>query len=344
MKEIDRPHNGSPSANQPHDKFFREVFSQADYARDLLLATLPQRIAGLLDFRKIIVENTSMIERGEEKKSDLLIRTNLGDSPALVYVLVEHKSYADRWSVFQLLKYMVRIWERERTKKRADKTLPTIIPVLVYHGTGKWRLPLEFASYFVPAGELKPHIPAFQPVMVDLQAMEDHDFRGSKMIQAVLRTLKYSRENLPVHLVEILRGVLTVPMDEKHRVFVQRLLLYILEGCRDVDEQDVDRAILAIGSREVREAYMTVAEQLIARGKEEGKREGKLEGKEEGKREGKLEGMQESLLKQLAQKFGAVSEEDKKKISETRDPDKLNQALGLILESQSIEEILRPLN
>jgi hypothetical protein len=98
----------------------------------------------------------------------------------------------------------------------------------------------------------------------------------------------------------------------------------------------VDQAIQSIGSQEVREAYMTVAEQLIARGKEEGKRQGILEGK--------LKEKQEVLLKQLAQKFGAVSEVDESRIMETQDPDKLDQALGLILKSESLEEILLPLD
>ena len=62
MKEIDKPNVDKPSVDKPHDKFFREVFSQEDNARDLLLTTLPQRISGLLDLRKIIVENTSMID------------------------------------------------------------------------------------------------------------------------------------------------------------------------------------------------------------------------------------------------------------------------------------------
>ena len=328
MKEIDKYNEGKPPGNKPHDKFFREVFFQEDYARELLLATLPPGISGLLDFRKIVVENTSMIERGVEKKSDLLIRTKLGGYPALIYILVEHKSYADRWSVFQLLKYMVRIWERERAKRKTDQALPTIIPVLFYHGTRKWRMPLDFSSYFASAKELESHIPAFRPVMIDLQAMEDHDFRGSKRIQAALKILKYCRRNLRVHLVEILSGVFAAPMDEAQRTFLNTLLMYIIEGGRDVDEQDVDQAILAIGSREVREAYMTVAEQLIARGKEEGK----------------LEGKRESLLKQLAQKFGSISEADERKIMETQDPYKLDQALGLILKSEAIEEILRPLD
>jgi len=328
MKEIDKPNDGIPPVDKPHDRFFREVFSQADSARELLLATLPSEISGLLDLRKIIVENTSMIEMGVEKKSDLLIRTKLGGSPALIYILVEHKSYADRWSVFQLLKYMVRIWERERTKRKTDQTLPEIIPILFYHGMSKWRMPLDFSSYFDSAVELESHIPAFRPIMIDLQAMENHEFRGSKRIQAVLKTLKYSRKNLRVHLVEILRGVFVAPMDEKQRAFLESLLGYIIQAGRDVDEQYVDQAIQSIGSREVREAYMTVAEQLIARGKEEGK----------------LKDKQEVLLKQLAQKFGSISEADEKKIMETQDPDKLDQALSLILKSESIEEILRPLD
>jgi len=89
---------------------------------------------------------------------------------------------------------------------------------------------------------------------------------------------------------------------------------------------------------------MTLAEQLIARGKKEGRREAKEEAKQEAKREGILEGKREILLNQLAQKFDAVSEADKKKIEETKEPDKLDQCLVLILKSNSIEEILKPLD
>jgi len=68
---------------------------------------------------------------------------------------------------------------------------------------------------------------------------------------------------------------------------------------------------------------MTVAEQLMARGR--------------------LKAKQEGLRKQLAQKFSAISEADERRIKETQDPDKLDRALSLILKSESIEEILLPL-
>jgi predicted transposase/invertase (TIGR01784 family) len=329
MKEFEKPDDSDSPVYKPHDRFFREVFSQEDNARDLLSATLPNGIVDLLDLRKIVVENTSMLEGvRSQQRSDLLIRTKLGGSPALVYILVEHKSYGDRWSVFQLLKYMVRIWERERVKQGTATTLPIIIPVLFYHGTRKWRMPLDFSSYFVAEKELHPHIPVFRPVMIDLQAMEDQDFRGSEMIQAALKTLKYSRADLGVYLLEILRSVVAERMDEKHRTFLESLFGYILVVGADIDEQDVDRAFRFIGSHEAREAYMTLAEQLMARGKEEGR----------------IKDKQEILLQLLSQKFGTISEIDTNRITTMQHADKLDKALELILKSESIEEILKPLD
>ena len=83
-----------------HDKFFRAVFTQEDNARDLLKNTLPEEIRGRLDLRLIKVEHNSVIDsRLSESQSDVLIRTRMRGSPALIYVLVEHKSYPDKWTM-----------------------------------------------------------------------------------------------------------------------------------------------------------------------------------------------------------------------------------------------------
>ncbi len=343
--------------HKPHDNFFRAVFAQEDNARDLLLSVLPQGTLRLLDLRSIKVEDTTLIDNKlSERHSDLLIRTSLRSVPVLIYILVEHKSYPDRWTLFQLLKYMVRIWERERSQHGKRKTLTSIIPVIFYHGTRRWRLPLNFSSYFVPEDRLEPYIPEFHPVMVNLQQMEDRKLQGRMMVQIALKTLKHSLGNLRSYLVEILGSATNLPMDAEHRAFLSKLLEYIIEGCKDIEEQDVEQALLSIGSREAREAYMTLAEKLIEKGKAEGKLKGRQEGKAEGKREGRLEGKREGelqgkflgkkevLLKLLTQKFGVVADTDKRKIMETRDLDKLDQALGLIFKTETIAEVLRPLD
>ncbi len=141
-------------------------------------------------------------------------------------------------------------------------------------------------------------------------------------------TLKHPLGNLRSYLVEILRSATNLPMDAEHRAFLSKLLEYIIEGCKDIEEQDVEQALLSIGSREAREAYMTLAERLI----------------EKGKAEGRLEGRQEDLLNLLTQKFGAVADADKSKIMGTRDLDRLGQALGLIFKTETIAEVLRPLD
>ena len=81
---------------------------------------------------------------------------------------------------------------------------------------------------------------------------------------------------------------------------------------------------------------MTLAEQLIEKGKREGELEGKLEGK--------LLDKQEVLIHLLTQKFGALADAEKQKIIETRDLDRLDQAIGLILKTETMAEVLKPLD
>jgi len=72
-----------------------------------------------------------------EESADLLYHVNLhkqGD--AYLYILLEHKSYPDPQTPFQLLRYLVRIWERD---SREGEDLRPIVPVVVYHGQERWR-------------------------------------------------------------------------------------------------------------------------------------------------------------------------------------------------------------
>ncbi|WP_082631344.1 Rpn family recombination-promoting nuclease/putative transposase [Gracilibacillus massiliensis] len=51
----------------------------------------------------------------------------------------EKKSYLSNNTPFQLLKYMMKIWEKKAIKEKTDK-LPIIIPLVVYHGENQWNL------------------------------------------------------------------------------------------------------------------------------------------------------------------------------------------------------------
>ena len=59
---------------------------------------------------------------------DLLFRTNINNREGYLYLLFEHKSYPSPDIAFQLLKYMVKIWD---SKIEETSRLPIIIPLVV---------------------------------------------------------------------------------------------------------------------------------------------------------------------------------------------------------------------
>jgi predicted transposase YdaD len=324
------------SMHQPHDRFFRAAFSRPDLARELLRDALPQRLLQRLDLEALEVSGESFVDPElTSHHSDLLVRTRLRGSSLLVYVLVEHKSHPDRWTVLQLLPYMVRIWERERSRSPAS-TLPHVIPLVVYHGRRRWRSPLRFSGYFLPDPELALFVPDFASLMLDLRERPGERLVGSLRYQAALKSLKYALQGLRPHLGEILRGVAALPLEEDHRAFVRALLEYILQAGRDVEAGDLEAELEGVGSEAVREVYMTLADKLIEKGKAEGKLEGRLEGELQEKRQ--------VLLRLLEKKFGPLGSSQSRRITDSREREALDRALDLVLEADSVDRILSALD
>ena len=125
----------------PDDHFIRFVYSREASARDLALTSLPDCIIRILDLEAIEISPESYVEqRLAGCQSDLLIRTRIGATPFLIYILLEHKSSPEQWTLLQMLKYMVRIWEKEMEQKPVQDKLPPIVPLIFYPRTGRWKL------------------------------------------------------------------------------------------------------------------------------------------------------------------------------------------------------------
>ena len=118
------------------------------------------------------------------------------------------------------------------------------------------------------------------------------------------------------------------------RAFLSVLFRYIIYVNRDIEEEDIEEELRSRGSREMREAYMkmTIAESLREKGKLEGKIEGELLDK------------QHVLLRLLEKKFGSIDETEKEKVINVRNRDRLDRAIDRLLDANSIEEVLQPLN
>ena len=121
----------------PHDRFFKEIWSRKRVSRDFLRHYLPAAVVALLDLNTLELTKDSFIDqRLREYYSDLLYRVQLKNgTSAFVYLLLEHKRQAERLTVIQVLRYIVQIWESPLAQIEGKTVLPPVIPIVVYHGT-----------------------------------------------------------------------------------------------------------------------------------------------------------------------------------------------------------------
>ncbi len=230
----------------PHDRFFRYFLGHPERARVFIRHFLPPQVVDHLDLSTLEAVDASFVDTElRSHQGDLLFRTRLrGGAEAYIYFLFEHKSYPDPWVGWQVLRYMVRIWEgmwRER------KGLVPIVPVVVYHGERAWQAPTEFAALLgVPEG-MRPHVPDFAYLLYDLNVIEDSRLQVDAMLAAGLLLMKYIRRpELRERLKEVARLMGEVMGAETGIEAVIALLRYLAEAGQYVTEGDVERVVEAL--------------------------------------------------------------------------------------------------
>jgi len=107
-----------------------------DIARQLSFLTLPSKAQNLINWDTLeIVKEVWLDERLKEHRSDVVYCTKtLNDQ--WVYLLFEHKSSPDRRIHFQLLRYILDIFDQHEIQNGIGKHLPLVIPIVVCHCNG----------------------------------------------------------------------------------------------------------------------------------------------------------------------------------------------------------------
>ncbi|MBC8072562.1 MAG: Rpn family recombination-promoting nuclease/putative transposase, partial [Deltaproteobacteria bacterium] len=83
--------------SRPHDALFRSAFEQPAHAAGTLRHVLSADLAAAVDWRTLRLEPGSFVDPElADHHTDLLFSARLGGAAALIYVLLEHQSTADR--------------------------------------------------------------------------------------------------------------------------------------------------------------------------------------------------------------------------------------------------------
>lgn len=290
----------------PHDRFFREVFSYPEVAQDFVRYYLPQEIAATLDVSTLELSSESFLDPNlQEYASDLLYQIRLKDGePAYIYVLLEHKSYIDWRTPFQLLRYFVRI--QERGLREIGGMVP-IVPLVVYHGNSPWPVDYRMASLYSGPEEMRPYWPDFAYHIVDLSLYSDEEIIGSVTLQVALRLFRDVRAP---DFAERLPGILRMVRDLIHAQsaleYLHVVLRYVSQSSAEISDAQFQNVLqeVFLDEGDMIMQGKTLAQQWMEQGLQQGLQQGLIEGKEQGLIEGRREGLLAAIEVGLDLKFG----------------------------------------
>ena len=285
----------------PHNNLFRSVFGDTGEASALLRAHLPPAISRQLRWSTLALQPVGFIDsRLRDSESDLLflIRRKTDAAPVWLYVLLEHQSTPDEWLRLRLLKYSIRIWERDRRRHPHRKQLRPILPLVLYQGRRRWRHGREFSELFAQQVRHWPWVPHYAHLLVDqTRARPDQvrgELRGRIAQLAMMATL---RRNWPLlqRLVPLLAELARVgtAAEDWEEIVVYIAATRTREPRRWQRFADAVRRRVPGGgelmnkTERMLQIYADVKEQEWRR---EGRKEGRRQGRREGRKEGELRG------------------------------------------------------
>lgn len=184
----------------PHDTFFRESFTRSEVARDFLRCQLPAALLAELDLTTLTIGEDSYVASDlRTAYSDLVYRVAYRGEALNVYLLFEHKSWAEHWTALQLLRYIAA--EGEQYRKQHPKThhLPPVLPLVIYHGERPWQAPAAFQDLVKPLPDsLAPFVPSFGYQLVDLSGPTNAEIKGRVLTRLVQLAMRWVFDAQPV--------------------------------------------------------------------------------------------------------------------------------------------------
>jgi hypothetical protein len=234
----------------PHANFFQKVFSRHDVARDFICNYLPEKLVKQLDLNTLELDRESFVDiLLSATQSDLVFKVKRKDGKKLlIYILFEHKSFVDRWVLFQLLGYSVRISEREREiqsverkKKRQanlEQDLPentgiekecitVVLPVIMYHGQKDWNVDENLSAVYCSADSFVNYVPEFDFELIDLSSFKDHQITGNVYLRVAMLVMKHYNSDQFDEIFSTMLSLLAEHLNEVTTIhFIATVTLY----------------------------------------------------------------------------------------------------------------------
>jgi len=320
------PMSEKPVQN-PHDQLFKEAFSHMETAAGFFQSYLPAALRDRLDWKTLKLHPgaySDEVLHGSE--SDLLYTVQIDHRPVLLYCLFEHQSTPDAWMPLRLLRYILGIWEQYRKQNPAARKLPPVLPLVLFQGDATWTADLSMSGLVdIPDG-LAAYQPEFRHLLVDLSHIDADELQGTLMVRTILLALKTSRKEQHHELPRLFKLLAEMMQKDNAPSMIRTLLRYICTVDNDTDLTEYIKQIEATQQPKLLEEAMTIAEQLITKGRQEGRQEGMQQG------------AMKTLFKIIEKRFGSVSHDIESRIK-SASASQIEAWIDTSLDADNIQQI-----
>ena len=324
-----------------HDAFCKEKLRDPDKAKELAKHLLKPETSILLDIDRLQIDPESYVD--DELKqlfADVVYRIPVkeSDEGIVVYILIELKTSNYKWTVFQLAKYVIRVWDREfklaETEKRLDTFLfPMVIPVIFHHGETAFVAPVELKALVRVIQGLEDYTLNMTSLLFDVTPLTENELPEDIRLAAFLMVLQaVFSDDTKQKLLKILQKLLPY----LHLAEVQKDwrddLYYALTSAKNFSPQQCAEVYQKANETGVVTMSPVLIDQLLA--------EGKAIGLEKGLEKGRIE----TLIRILTKRLGKVPPDISDKLYAIHDLDVLGQLTDAALDCQSLDEFETSLN
>ena len=189
-----------------------------------------------------------------------------------VYLLFEHKSQSDPMTCFQLLRYMVRIWEQ---RLRNGQSLCPVFPLVVYHGQEAWSAPVSLEELIGGPRKLFEYGVRLAYPVLDIGRISDKSLAREPFLQSILGLLKYGRSrDFKDKLEFLLRCLLEGGDGDLHLGHLKAVVVYISAVSPLIPLEVLEMTIEKIFPAQYEPG--SIADQYIKKGRQEGLKEGEI--------------------------------------------------------------------
>ena len=250
-----------------HDTFLRSIMGNQQIALDYFRTCLPANVLERLDFSTLRqLPDTYVSKELQKSISDIVYACNRAGGVGVVKIslLIEHKSYIDKYTPIQIGSYIF----SGLLKQITDGEKPSlIIPILLYHGKARWEYKTLSSLFEGLEPELSRFVPDYQYVFNNLGGIPDEQIQAlhNKFLAASLIAMKHSV--LKDSLTELIPTILKLA-GEIDQNLQTSLIVYTFVNS-ELSEHQIIELITSLPSQ-IKETVMSTLDVFVEKGRKEG--------------------------------------------------------------------------